>query len=208
MKYIKQFSAIKFLVLLFLELIFFSCNHPIQNNTFSSAPFRKAIAYYNIKNISNWKLYEAFKEKNGLNIDGYKYSGGFYYYKKTINDTIYWLAFEYYFNNNDTIFFPREFYKRYEDDYFQYVSLYGKNGDILFSYKAALFGRLTKIFITGKYFYQYFCNELNSKQHIYFIMNKDSLKKIRGHNLPKLPEADEKTIKVFQDQVNNFDGFQ
>lgn len=43
-------------------------------------------------------------------------------------------------------------------------------------------------FTVGKYYYVYLHNGVNLAQQQYFMVHKDSLLKIRGNNLPNLPE--------------------
>jgi hypothetical protein len=122
------------------------------------------------------------------------YSGGIFYFKRVDEDTICKLSYEYYCCSADTIFIPKEFYRRYADEEFQYIMLLGKNSDTLFYYKASLFGKLQKVFITGKYYYQYRFGQLDSFQRRYFKIHKDSLMHVKGNNLPLLP-ANEDRIK-------------
>jgi len=157
----------------------------------SEPPLLAAAKYYHISDLKKWRLDVSWVEKNFKLHDTINvlYSGGYYYYKKKAKDTLYLLHFEYYDSKYDTVFIPDEFYKRYENDAFQHVILFGKNGDTLFHYKADLFRSLKKVFLSGKYYYQYiFFEEMNNKQRDFFIMHKDSLIHVKGHDLPKLPE--------------------
>jgi len=180
--------------LVFSMFIFISCLRvnevKIDKNTFGP-PFLTAAKYYNITNQKKWRLDVSFVEKNIKLYDTTNdlYLGGFYYYKKKVKDTLYFLSIEYYSSKRDTFFIPNEFYKRYENDAFQHVILFGKNGDTLFHYKADLFRSLKKVFISGMYYYQvFFSGGLNDKQMDYFLMHQDSLTHVKGANLPKLPE--------------------
>ena len=180
--------------LIMLLILLFSCtriNEQVIDKSISEPPFLDAAKYYYIRNLTKWRLDASFVENNtsvfGDTTDDY-YTGGFYYFKKREKDTLYLLGFEYYSSKHDTIFIPKEFYKRYENDAFQHVILFGENGDTLFHYKADLFGSLKKVFISGKYYYQVLFFEINSKQLKYFEKHKDSLIRVKGNNLPELPE--------------------
>ena len=184
----------KYLLIILLIFLINSCQNHYNNESYYqsdtlSQPFLQATEYYTIEDLNGWELDVAFEESDKLKFetDNY-YSGGLYYYRKIDTDTLLKLSLEYYESKDDTIFIPLGLYKRYRDNYFQYVILYGKNQDTLFHYKASLFGSLNKIFIKGKYYYMYRFHNLNNRQVKYFKKNKDSLTKIAGHNLPALPE--------------------
>ncbi|MBU1370140.1 MAG: hypothetical protein KJ578_12640 [Bacteroidetes bacterium] len=150
-----------------------------------------AFNYYQINDRSEWdSIMEATGEIENAFQTGKSYFGGYYAFKKSINDTIYSLYFEYYFNDTDTIFVPFWLYKRFIQDDFQHVLSFGEGGDTLYYYKAELFGRLKKFFISGEYYYQYEFNELKIHERDYFEKHKDSLTRVKGSNLPPLPKLD------------------
>lgn len=162
------------------------CNS-IQVNALSDGQ-NYAFNYYHIDDRSEWdSIMEATGEMENAFQTGESYFGGYYAFKKSINDTIYNLYFEYYFNDNDTIFAPFWLYKRFIQDDFQHILSFGEGGDTLYHYKAELFGRLKKFFISGEYYYQYEFNELKMHQREYFKKHKDSLTRVKGSDLPPLP---------------------
>lgn len=185
------------IILIVFAIVATLCNSCFRINdveidkNINDEPFLKSVNYYNLKHLANWKLDASFVEDSVSihNINGLYY-GGYYYYMKRVEDTIYNLSIEYYDSNNDTLFIPKECYMRYETDYFQHVILFGENSDTLFHYKASLFGALNKVFISGKYYYQYLFFGLNKKQLDFFLLHEDSLTSIKGQNLPLLPELD------------------
>ena len=179
----------KFLFILITILLFFCyCNN--EPGPITSEPFIKAAEYYSIKNLNEWKEDLILEQNIEKIFNDSNFFGGFYYYKKEVVDTLCFLAFEYYKSENDTIFMPKKYYKRFISDFFQHIIRFGENGDTLFYYKASLFGELNKIFIQGKYNYQYVFNCLNKNQRQYFRKYKDSLTKVKGHNLPPLLELE------------------
>ena len=62
------------------------------------------------------------------------------------------------------------------------------NTDTLFYYRSPLDNEYELEFITGKYQYLYSRLKLSEGQHCFFEMHKDSLRSIRGNDLPPLPE--------------------
>ncbi len=189
MERIKINTLIIFVLLCFTV----SCtrNHLVdseEQNLFN--PLNKSAEYYCLKDLSGWENSICSIEDNYLNFNtDNDYSGGFYQYRKYIEDTVYKMSFELYTSTSDTIFLPIDFYKRYEDEDYQYLILFGKESDTLFSYKAFLYDELYKFFISGKYYYQFRFKKLTIKQELFYNIHEDSLKLLNGNDLPPLPEV-------------------
>lgn len=179
-----------FIVIFFLAIGCHNVQHSDSNKSYSE-PLKYVLDYYQMENdFPYWELDKAITQDSGIIVGvNDSYSGGYFYFTRIENDTLSWLAFEFYTSKTDTVFSPIELYKRYENRFYQYVLLLGKNSDTLFYYKAPLIRDLHKIFISGKYYYQYLFNELNSNQRDYFLHHKDSLTKIKGDSVIQLPES-------------------
>lgn len=188
MKYLKIIKVIQLnLVLLIIFSSLINCNRT-KNSFMQDTIFIYATNYYKIHDKYGW---EKEMEATGFHVNalqtGETYYGGYYSYKKEENHTLYDLYFELYFNDNDTIFIPHHCYKRYISDDWQHIVSFDKGGDTLYHYKAELFGRMMRFFISGEYSYKYEFGEMNSYERSFFEKHKDSLRSIRGMNLPPLP---------------------
>jgi hypothetical protein len=151
-----------------------------------------SLNYYNEKKSNLWQNELTLTQKidDALFTDD-SYFGGYFAYKKKINDTISSLYFELYFNDNDTIFIPKQYYKRYIKEGWQHILSFDKGGDTLYHYKAELYERLLKFFIRGEYYYRYQFNEFDDlNERKFFEQNMDSLTRLQGTNLPPLPIID------------------
>jgi hypothetical protein len=115
-----------------------------------------------------------------------------YTLNKQIDDTTFILKFHYFKKfpkiNRDTTYYHYEIYKTFSDNKYQYKLGLLKT-DTLFYYKSPMNNLEDKIFILGKYYYLSIAGELSTKQKIFFVENIDSLIKVRGDDLPPLPEA-------------------
>lgn len=177
-----------FFPLILYLTVFISCQHRKISPAQLDIPFSAAVEYYSIADTRGWSE-ELILEENNINfIDSIDYFGGFYHYKKAVNDTIEFLSLEYYESLDDTILIPKEYNKWFKKDFTQHVLQFGENGDTLFYYTASLFGSQPIVFQKGKYNYQYMFNLLSDHQRKYYITHQDSLSKIYGNNLPPLPE--------------------
>jgi len=174
------------LIIIFLSTQFVNCHTDKANNKYDTALIY-SLNYYNIVTPLLWKNEQMLTQKvDNAFQTGDTYFGGYYAYKKTINDTMSSLYFEFYFNDKDTIFIPGHHYKRYISDNWQHILSFDRGGDTLYHYKAELFGSMKKFFISGEYSYKYeFCG-MNSDERLYYEHHKDSLKRIKGMNLPPL----------------------
>ncbi|MBI9035915.1 MAG: hypothetical protein JEZ03_15745 [Bacteroidales bacterium] len=190
MKHINQYLIHNAIICTMITFLFFSCTTNQENRIKNSPSFKSVIDYYQLSLVDKqWNIErEMVSDSVPLFRNDNLYNGGYYTFRKEVGDTLHHIDCEYYESIGDTIFIPDVYYKRYEDDYFQYVFLLGENSRILFHYKTSLFANQKKFFYHGKYYYQYRFNELNEGQRDFFEHNRDSLTNIKGHNLPKLPE--------------------
>lgn len=74
---------------------------------------------------------------------------------------------------------------RFKDENFDYYL--SVKADTLYFYKENKIDS-TMVFLVGEYEYLYKRGRLTGKQHVYYRHHRDSLKSIRGNNLPELPE--------------------
>jgi len=180
-------SRLDFLVLLLLILLV-GCTDQNYDRT-PDIVLDYALNYYQIEDVKSWEnVMEIVGVDTNTLFTGDEYFGGYYAYKKQINDTIFDLYFIMYVNETDTIFAPYWLYKRFIQDGFQHILSFDKGGDTLYYYKAELFKRLLKFFVRGEYYYKYQFYEFdNYNERIFFEQNIDSLTRIKGMNLPPLP---------------------
>jgi hypothetical protein len=158
-----------------------SCSNIILNN------YVKEVKKINNRvTLNDWSIYQKYTISDGTS---------FFYLKKNKNDTIYRLQFSYYKKNKEVNFL--DYYISYcvNDDYYE-LSLV--NDDTLYFYTCKNsdydegrgpfrnFDRMN--FITGKYYFMCKFGKLYAEQRNYFENHKDSLTKIRGNDLPDLPE--------------------
>lgn len=122
----------------------------------------------------------------------------YFYLEKRISDTIYSLAFTYFKAKQKYII--DGYTKSYKANSI-YHEMALLNNDTLYFFTKPTSGDIidegkyihidSLNFIMGKYYYIYRMGRLNSRQRLYFDMNMDSLIRIRGNNLPRLPEINE-----------------
>ena len=84
------------------------------------------------------------------------------------------------------------------DTLMQRAKLVG-NTDTSFIYTTTLDNKGDFDFIVGKYEYMYTSMELNWGQKLYYEKYRDSLKSVRGNDLPPLPELEYKEeLQIFE----------
>ncbi len=150
------------------------------------------------------QLIEIQKENNQIELKGWEVIQKFtidqvtdYSLRKMIRDTTYSLSFSYYRNGNEKFYKVDDYIKSYiVNDSTYEMALF--NNDTLYFFKcnsASLnkdhrnpvgFNNLK--FEIGKYYYMYKRGRLNWGQKEYFENNLDSLTRIRGNDLPELPD--------------------
>lgn len=121
----------------------------------------------------------------------------YYSLQKQIGDTTYSLSFSYFKNGNDNFYKIDDYIKAYSvnDSVYEMALL---NSDTLYFFKcsSASLNKAPGIpvefnnlkFEVGKYYYMYKRGRLNWGQKEYFENNMDSLTRIRGNDLPELPD--------------------
>jgi hypothetical protein len=148
-------------------------------------------------------LKELQKENSQINIKNWdviqNYSNGvetFYNLQKQIVDTTYFFQFSHFKDGNKNSYITDDFVKSYSvnNSYYEMSLL---NNDTLYFFKcnsdslnenSAGYHKINNLnFVIGKYYFMYRRFRLNSEQSDYFENNMDSLTKIRGNDLPKLP---------------------
>jgi hypothetical protein len=109
---------------------------------------------------------------------------------RNLKDTVYWLSFskqlpDTIFNFDDSYYLINYYIKEYADDNYRHHLRMAN--DTQYYYKKPLNNLDSLIFIKGKYQYLFNKGKLSSNQLDYFMLNKDSLRKVKGDSLPELP---------------------
>lgn len=146
---------------------------------------------YHLYNLN--KLNPTVKKTNWTISQHYRVSKTTYYcLKKQLKDTSFVLNFSFYKTNFKFNYEVEEFVKRYPENGLFY-ELSTTDSDTLYE----LYSNIQKnnhyylnecSFIQGKYYYMNKYGLLRIGQSIYFDKHRDSLKNIRGNDLPELPE--------------------
>jgi len=93
-------------------------------------------------------------------------------------------------DSNDRPFRVHEYKKNFQvDDKLKYFVRMNST-DTLLAYFEKNSG--DKFFVAGEYYYKFMSLNLDSGQRKYFMLYKDSLTRIRGNDLPELPNLNEK----------------
>ncbi|MCK4638295.1 MAG: hypothetical protein KAT33_02635 [Bacteroidales bacterium] len=173
------------IIFVFIIIIIFSCSNK-----------RKIID----KHINNLYLQYPFFDKNNWELQSdyifnYSIPGGIICLEKKDGDTIKYLTFQIIRDKNEMKYFVNNHRYEFSDSlYFHEIYIYGR--DTLCYFVQNKDNMIDKYFIIGKYYYQY---EIDKSDHsklyssskgqsTYYLLNKDSLIKIRGNDLPELPE--------------------
>lgn len=149
-------------------------------------------------------LKEIQKENSQIEVKGWDVNKNsttdietYYSLRKQIGDTTYSLSFSYFKNGNDKFYKIDDYIKSYSvnDSVYEMALL---NSDTLYFFKcsSASLNKAPGIpvefnnlkFEVGKYYYMYKRGRLNWGQKEYFENNMDSLTRIRGNDLPELPD--------------------
>lgn len=150
------------------------------------------------------QLLEMQKENNQIELKGWEVKQKFtnaqvteYSLRKMIGDTTYSFSFSFFKNGNDKLYNIDDYIKSYSvnDSTYEMALL---NSDTLYFFKcsSASLNKASGIpiesnnlkFEVGKYYYMYKRGRLNWGQKQYFETNKDSLIRVRGNDLPELPD--------------------
>lgn len=110
----------------------------------------------------------------------------FYQLHKKVADTILNFEFEYYKEYDKYVIL--DYNKLYFDTNNKFYYSLQLKKDTLYYYRMRDPSSIEKEFIVGKYYYLWKFNQLTQGQKDYFIKHRDSLIKVRGNELPKLPE--------------------
>jgi len=112
MKYISTYLGHR-MWLMIIIIVLAGCDHHCNNNDeISKVALYQVLEFYGMVDDSDsWQLDRTVEQDYALNFgENRDYSGGHYYFTKTISDTNSWLAFEFYYSENDTILIPTELY--------------------------------------------------------------------------------------------------
>lgn len=88
--------------------------------------------------------------------------------------------------------------KKFRENGKEHTIKMGSN-DTLFSYYVG--ESRDTVFQIGEYYYRFIYFKLDTAEQKYYLLHKDSLKSIRGDNLPKLPFLSEKDRKRFEKTI-------
>ena len=176
--------------ILVFSLLLFACNKSETD---------KHLSFLNKKDnsidVTGWVLIQSFKNHEVIE----------YNLEKSVKDTLIYLSFiynarsgEYYILTNERSFFTKDYYHEFSIN----------SRDTLYHFKClkSLVKNRYNIkfknceFIVGKYYYMWYREKFNERQRVFFESKFDSLRKIRGNNLPELVAPD--SIKINVDTMN------
>lgn len=131
-----------------------------------------------------------------VTLNAHSETESFFGLRKQVSDTIISLGFSCLRKDSGIYYIIDGFTKSFEnDDLYHEWSMY--NYDTLYFFRRRIGLKNDSVhlvpidsldFTVGKYYYLYLHNGVNLAQQQYFMVHKDSLLKIRGNNLPNLPE--------------------
>jgi len=146
----------------------FGCQEKCQN---ALAKIDKSLLYHN--DYQGWKLVREIK--NEWDTD--------YIIEKIDNDTLKTLLFLEPKKEGSIV--PYEYKKRFPCNGMDTCYLEMTSQDTLFFYREH---NKKKIFEVGEYAYRFTYFKMDSTEANYYLKHEDSLRKVRGTNLPKLPK--------------------
>ncbi len=168
----------KKIIIYLVFVLTISCNVQMTNN----CDYLKLLKSFKIDDCSEW--YKNFEKPN--NVDELLIE-----YERERGDTLWNLQLIVKFNdNNKQVIDEKMFVSIVKDSLMQKANLIS-NKDTSFIYTTSLYNKGEFVFVVGKYEYLYTSMELNWGQRLYYEKYRDSLKLIRGNNLPPLPELEE-----------------
>lgn len=174
-------------ILIFMAFVFtVSCN----SQTASNCGYLNILKSFKIENCSEWsKNLEKPNNVDELIVE----------YKKENGDSLWHLQIIVQFNEDEErVIDEKMFISVAQDSLMQRAQLIS-NKDTSFIYTTTLDNKGELVFVVGKYEYMYTSMELNWGQRLYYEINRDSLKLIRGNDLPPLPELEyEKELPIFE----------
>lgn len=177
---------IKFLKVLLIVSSFISCH----SQTSEEYRYLKILKDFDIKDIEQWTI----NMKMPNDIDELLIE-----YKKETKDTLKQLQIIVEIQGEtEKIIDEKMFVSIIKDTLMQRAKLIG-NTDTSFIYTTTLDNKGDFVFIVGKYEYLYTSMELNWGQKLYYEKFRDSLKLVRGNDLPLLPELEYKEeLQIFE----------
>lgn len=145
----------------------------------------KQLPYFISTSERNWNLefIGAFEDFDSLSARFSNLEGD------TVKNLI--IALDKYNNAVKVLRYEKEFFK----DAKKYYVVFGKS-DTLFCYYKDVTDQ--KVFVTGEYSYRGSHMGFDQNERKYYLLHKDSLDKVRGNNLPKLPMLTEVELEVYK----------
>jgi len=176
---------LKLLCTAIISVIFFSCSK-------NRIHFKKDLQFFE---ESGWKDMSSYDFK--INERGtYRSGTDINIFLRAVNkDTTISLEYS---KRKEGVYFPNLYYKVYKTkkindslSYYRLISF--KKSDTLYDYtilskKDYYFNFDEMVFNSGKYYFMNTNRKLKGNQYSYYEKHKDSLDKIRGNELPKLPQ--------------------
>lgn len=148
-----------------------------------------------LNHLTQVRIINPMIPKDGWEIQNHEYWSSTIDYSlvRKNSDTIYYLRFkkilhDSIFNKGDDLYSILYYRKEFKDSKFEFVLDLGLNSDTNYFFKRSFTNPDSLIFIRGKYCYLFKNGYLNNDQSGFYFKNKDSLKRVKGDNLPKLPE--------------------
>jgi len=108
-------------------------------------------------------------------------------FKKSVKDTSFYAEFSLYEKGNDITYshlvvYTKSFPYKHDTCYYGY----NNNNKLIYSYKIPQSNPDTFLFMSGKYEYYYRYGLFTINQEKYYLKHRDSLKGLKGNNLPEL----------------------
>lgn len=179
--------------IVFMLLLLSSCNYGASNKTTNSQNkidsnlilLKKEYPFVNIDNLT-------LRRESNFNGEVF-----FSYAAEGIDTTI---ALTFY--KKDSNIRLDSYEKKYHDDIFNYYMALESDTDTVLYYKENISSG-EKIFSIGGYRYKFEKALFKDSELNYYRLYMDSLNKVRGNNLPELPELNEREKKLLEEIVED-----
>lgn len=168
-------------VFILIILILMSCEKKWQT---ALKRIEKSQFYFN--NFEGWELIQEHKGKWDTH----------YTIKKNDNDTLKVLFFLQRWDGSIAV---NEYRKQYPCGDIDTCYLEMASGDTLFFYKQR---NGLKTFLLGEYYYRFTKMQLDSNELAYYMLYEDSLRLVRGNDLPPLPTLNERERRRLDSLLN------
>ncbi len=118
----------------------------------------------------------------------------YYSYHDKINDTL--INYSFRISKYDSIVAIGNYAKQYQDELYMYNLLMKE--DTVYFFKEDITNPSEKFFIVGKYGYLFMNFGFTDNEIDYYMLYRDSLNKVRGNDLSRLPELNLEERKRFE----------